>query len=77
MADKICKRTGKYKVTFKWPDAPGGAFLTLQTIHEDSPILDTKKPYSGLLCEHELDFLKSLPGRNFSEQWSFIVKRIS
>ena len=74
-----CKRTGKYKVTWKWPNASGGknAYLDLPNTHGDSIKLSLAKPYTGPLCKHELEFLESTPGREFSEQWSFTVSKVS
>lgn len=70
-----CAREGNYRVTFRWDETPQGtAYLDLSSnIHSDSPLLSTMKPYTGPLCEHEMEFLVSAPGVKHTPMWVFKV----
>lgn len=44
---------------------------------DGSPLLDTAQPWEGLLCRHELAFLKGFPGKDFQYQMRFLVELLA
>lgn len=43
----------------------------------EAPKVSNKNPYKTSLCSHELAWLKSLPGKEFSAHYRFTVKALS
>jgi len=44
---------------------------------EEAPWVGTEKPFEGELCEHEIQFLNGLPGRDYSATYEFTVEKLS
>ena len=62
-----CTRTGPYKVQLKvWANTPSGrrpsgmacSLAGGNGIHPDSPTIDSSVLWEGMLCEHELAFMR-------------------
>ena len=45
-------------------------------VAEPRPRASRYHPYVGELCAHELDWLKSLPGKQFSAHWRFTATEV-
>lgn len=67
---------GNFHVEFKpidWDGTDGGCCIQG---HYDVPHqidVATNRPYDGPLCQHELDYLRGVPGRDFHWSWRFLV----
>ena len=44
---------------------------------ENSPMLNTKKPFRGELCQHEYDIVTGLPGKTYNYKWRMHVEELS
>lgn len=49
-----------------------GAALVL----DQAPTVSTEKPFEGVLCEHELQFLDGVPGKDYRPEYEFTVEPI-
>jgi hypothetical protein len=43
---------------------------------EEAPWVGNEKPFEGELCEHELQFLNGLPGRDYPANYEFTVTKL-
>ena len=41
---------------------------------DQAPSVSTKDPYEGELCEHELQFLEGMPGKDYRPEYEFTVE---
>ena len=44
---------------------------------EEAPWVGNEKPFEGELCEHELQFLNGLPGRDYRPEYEFTITKLS
>lgn len=44
---------------------------------EQAPWVGTEKPFEGELCEHELQFLNGVPGKDYKKHFLFTVTKLS
>lgn len=47
-----------------------------QTVMEEAPWVGTEKPFEGELCEHEVQFLGGLPGKDYPMHYEFTVEEL-
>lgn len=51
--------------------------LGLWTCAEQPPYVSQSKPYRGELCECELRFLRTIPGKAYNPHWRFTFKELT
>ena len=44
-----------------------------QLVIEEAPWVGNEQPYEGELCEHEIQFLNGLPGKDYRPEYQFTI----
>mgnify|MGYP001565320592 CR=1 FL=1 len=52
----------------------GMTIMVKPPVYRNEPVVTTKYPYDGPLCQHDRDFLLGRPGWEFHRDWRFDVK---
>ena len=48
-----------------------------QVVIEEAPWVGNEQPFEGELCEHEIQFLNGLPGKDYRPEYQFTVGKLN
>ena len=48
-----------------------------QVVVEEAPWVGNEHPFEGELCEHELQFLNGIPGKDYKTHYEFTVEKLN